>query len=106
MFLDELHRYGGNTINQIRALKDGYWMLILAMIKAVIQWMFPYDRPNCAKYLPVCYNQMLNLPMEKLEVHEHLKNGGMSTVHVFIHIFIQIFMSFMKGNQRTKYATA
>ena len=36
-------------INQIRALKRGYCMLILAMIKAVIQWMFPYDRPKCAK---------------------------------------------------------
>ena len=37
MFLNELHRYGGNTINQIKALKEGYWMLILAMIKTVIQ---------------------------------------------------------------------
>ena len=98
-------------INQIRALKGGYWMLILAMIKAVIQWMFPYDRSNCAKYLSVCYNQMLNLPMEQLQVYEDLKNGGMvyscgQQTHVFIHIFIQISMSFMKDNQRNKYATA
>ena len=81
-------------------------MFILAMIKAVILWMFPYDRQNCAKYLPVCYNQMLNLPMEKLEVYEHLKNGEISTVHVFIHICIQMFTSFMKDYQRNKYATA
>ena len=49
---------------------------------------------------------MLKLPMEKLEVYEHLKNRGMSSVHVFIHIFIQMFMSFMKGSQRNKYSTA
>ena len=53
-------------------------MLHLAMIKAVIPWMFAYDRLNYAKYLPVYYNQMLNLPMEHPEVYEHLKNGGMS----------------------------
>ena len=55
-------------------------MLILATIKAVVQWMFPYDRPNCTKYLAVCCNQMLNLPLERLEVHKHLKNGGISTI--------------------------
>ena len=64
--------------SRIRASKEGNWMLPLAMIKAVIQWIFAYDRPNCANYLPVCYIQMLNLPMEHPEVYEHLKNGGMS----------------------------
>ena len=69
-------------------------MLILAMIKAVMQWMFPYDRPNCAKYPPVCYNQMLNLPMEQLEVYEHLKNGGMSIVGVSKHMCSFTFLFF------------
>ena len=62
----------------IRASREGNWMLHLAMIKAVIPWMFAYDRLNYAKYLPVYYNQMLNLPMEHPEVYEHLKNEGMS----------------------------
>ena len=48
------------------------------MIKAVIPWMFAYDRLNYAKYLPVYYNQMLNLPVEHPEVYEYLRNGGMS----------------------------
>ena len=48
----------------------------------------------------------MKLPMEKLEVYERLNNGGMSTVHVFIHVFIQMIMSFIKDNQRNKYATA
>ena len=48
------------------------------MIKAVIPWMFAYDRLNYAKYLPLYYNQMLSLPMEHPEVNGHLKNGGMS----------------------------
>ena len=40
--------------------------------------MFAYDRLNDAKYPPVYYNQMQNLPMEHPEVYEHLKNVGMS----------------------------
>ena len=40
--------------------------------------MFAYVILNYAKYPPVYYNQMLNLPMEHPEVYEHLQNGGMS----------------------------
>ena len=40
--------------------------------------MFAYDRLNYAKYPPVNYNQMQNVPMEHLEVYEHMKKGGMS----------------------------
>ena len=47
----------------IRASKEGYWMLHLATIKAVIPLVLTYDRLNYANYLPVYYNQMLNLPM-------------------------------------------
>ena len=60
----------------IRASREGNWMLHLAMIKAVISWMFAYDGQNYAKYLPVYYNQMLNLLTEHPEVCEHLTNGG------------------------------
>ena len=35
---------------------------------------------------------MLNLPMEQLEVFEHLKNGGMSTVGVGKHLFSFTFL--------------
>ena len=65
----------------IRASREGNWMLHLAMIKTVIAWKFAYDRFNYTKYLPICYNQMLKLPMklklpmEHPEVYEHLKNG-------------------------------
>ena len=65
----------------IRASREGNWMLYLAMIKTVIAWKFAYDRFNYTKYLPICYNQMLKLPMklklpmEHPEVFEHLKNG-------------------------------
>ena len=62
-------------------LREGNWMFHLAVIKVVIPWMFAYDRLNHAKYLPVYYNQMLNLPMEHPEVYEHLRNGEMS-VHL------------------------
>ena len=53
-------------------------MLHLAMIRAVILWMFAYDRLTHARYLPIYNYQMLKLPAEHPEVYEHLKNGGMS----------------------------
>ena len=59
----------------IRVLREGNWML---QLQSVIPWVFAYDRLNYAKYPPVYYNQMQNLPMEHPEVYEHLKNGGMS----------------------------
>ena len=40
--------------------------------------MFAYDRLSYAKYPPVYYNQMQNLPMEHPKVYEHLKNVVMS----------------------------
>ena len=49
-------------------------MLHLVMMKAVKPWMFAYDRRDYAKYLPVYYNQMINLSVEHPEVYEHLKN--------------------------------
>ena len=44
----------------------------------MIPCIFAYDGINYAKYPPIYYNQMLNLPMEHPEVYEHLKNGRMS----------------------------
>ena len=40
--------------------------------------MFASDRLNYAKYPPVYYDQIQNVPMEHPEVYEHMKNGGMS----------------------------
>ena len=40
--------------------------------------MFTHDRQSYVIYLPVYYNQMLNLSMEHPEVYEYLKNGEMS----------------------------
>ena len=45
----------------IRVLREGNWML---QLQSVIPWVFAYDRLNYAKYPPVYYNQMQNLPME------------------------------------------
>ena len=67
-------------------------MLHLAMIKAVIPWMFAYDRLSYAIYLPVYYNQLLNFLMGHPEVYRNLKNGEMSVqlwmTNTFVHIFI------------------
>ena len=59
----------------IRVLMEGNWILHLRL---VIPWMFAFDRLSYAKYHPVYYNQMQNLPMVHPKVYEHLKNGGMS----------------------------
>ena len=55
----------------IKALREGYWMLHLAMIKTVKAWKFAYDRFNYAKYLPIYYNQMLKLPIKLKLPMEH-----------------------------------
>ena len=44
----------------IRVLREGNWILHL---RSVIPWMFAFDRLSYAKYYPVYYNKMQNLPM-------------------------------------------
>ena len=59
MFLDELHRYGGNTVWSNQGFEGGLLDAPFT-IKSVIPWMFAYDRLNYAKYPTVYYNQMQN----------------------------------------------
>ena len=63
-------------------------MLHLAMIKAIISWMFAYDRLNYAKYL-LYYNQVLKLPMEHTGVYVHLKNRQ---THLNVYLLIKQLM--------------
>ena len=64
-----------NLTMWILAFREGNWILHL---RSVIPWMFAFDRLSYAKYYPVYYNQMQNLPMVHPKVYEHLKTWGMS----------------------------
>ena len=37
----------------IRTTREGNWSLHLASVRALLPWMFEYDRINCSWYLPV-----------------------------------------------------
>lgn len=62
----------------VRAAREGDWTLHLNSIRAMIPWVFAYDKLNYARYLPVYYAQMMQLSNTHPTVHEHLQNGGFS----------------------------
>ena len=44
----------------------------------MLPWCFAFDRLNYARYLPVYFAQMVNLPADHANVYEHFRNGGFS----------------------------
>ena len=60
----------------LRATREGNWELHLACIRELLPWYFAYDRQNYARYLPVYWLHMINLPKTHPEAHEYLSNGG------------------------------
>ena len=52
---------------------QGSNLLHLAMVRAMLPWVFTTDKQNCSTYLSTYYTQMTGLDMYHLEMHEHLK---------------------------------
>ena len=65
-------------LDLVRASREGDWLLHLSAIQRQIPWCFAYDKQNYARYLPVYYNEMTQLPESHPEVHDHFMNGGFS----------------------------
>lgn len=65
-------------LDLVRASREGDWLLHLSAIQRQIPWCFAYDKQNYARYLPVYYNEMTQLPESHPEVHAHFMNGGFS----------------------------
>ena len=53
----------------IRASREGNWLLHFHAIRQMIPWCFAYDKINYARYLPVYYAEMMNLPSEHPDVY-------------------------------------
>ena len=60
----------------IRASREGNWLLHLHAIRQMIPWCFAYDKINYARYLPVYYVEMMNLPSEHPDVYGNFMAGN------------------------------
>ena len=69
---------GDVLLGLIRASREGNWQLHLYAIRNMIPWCFAYDKINYARYLPVYYAQMINLPSEHPNVYSNFMNGKFS----------------------------
>ncbi|KAK3747382.1 hypothetical protein QZH41_002637 [Actinostola sp. cb2023] len=57
---------------------ESNWQLHLHAIRNMIPWCFAYDKINYARYLPVYYAQMMNLPSDHPEVYSNFMAGTFS----------------------------
>lgn len=62
----------------IRSSREGNWPLHLASVRAMVPWMFSYDRYNYARYLPVYWMETNILPKSHPFVYEHFQKGYFS----------------------------
>ncbi|KAK3730477.1 hypothetical protein QZH41_014705 [Actinostola sp. cb2023] len=69
---------GDILLGLIRASREGNWQLHLHAIRNMIPWCFAYDKINYARYLPVYYAQMMNLPSDHPEVYSNFMAGTFS----------------------------
>ena len=69
---------GDVLLGLIRASREGNWQLHLYAIRNMILWCFAYDKINYARYLPVYYAQMINLPSEHPSVYSNFMNERFS----------------------------
>ena len=67
-----------NILLFIRATREGNWSLHLASVRALLPWMFAYDRINYSRYLPVYWFEMNNLPITHPFVHQAFEKGHFS----------------------------
>ena len=65
----------GLLLRFIRSSRVSDWQLHLASIHEMLPWMFAYDHTNYARYLPVYWIEMMNLPDTHPEAHGHLTPG-------------------------------
>ena len=80
-----------NILLFIRATRDGDWQLHLASVRALLPWMFAYDRTNYARYLPVYWIEMSQLLITTHPyVFNELINGHFGVQRQDSHGFAQV----------------
>ena len=55
-------------LNNIYAIRAGYWELLLECIRNILPYTFTYDNINYARYLSAMLGDMLQLPKDFPEV--------------------------------------
>ena len=66
------------VLGLIRAAREGNWDLHLQSVRAMIPWLFAYDRVNYAWYLPYYYASMTRLDITPPGVSEEFRQGRFS----------------------------
>ena len=79
-----------NILLFIRATREGDWQLHLASVRALLPWMFAYDRTNYARYLPVYWMEMSQLPTTHPYIYEELMKGHFGIQRQNSHGFAQV----------------
>ena len=79
-----------NVLLFIRATREGDWQLHLASVRALLPWMFAYDRTNYARYLPVYWMEMSQLPTTHPYIYEELMKGHFGVQRQDSHGFAQV----------------
>ncbi|XP_030848031.1 uncharacterized protein LOC115918836 [Strongylocentrotus purpuratus] len=80
----------GNILLFIRATREGDWQLHLASVRALLPWMFAYDRTNYARYLPVYWIEMSQLPTTHPYIYNELMKGHFGVQRQDSHGFAQV----------------
>lgn len=65
----------GNILLFISATREGDWKLHLATVRALLPWMFAFDRKNYSRHLPVYWLEMDKLPITNPFIHDELVKG-------------------------------
>ena len=65
------------VLGLVRASMEEYFEHHRTCIRAMIPWLFAYDRLNYARYLPY-FATMCRLSMDYPDVYQHFMQGGIS----------------------------
>jgi len=74
----------------IRATREGNWHLHLAAVRALLPWIFAYDRTNYSRYLPVYWFEMSQLPTSHQYIYKELVSGHFAVQRQDTHGFAQV----------------
>ena len=66
------------VLGLIRAAREGNWDLHLQSVRAMIPWLFAYDRVNYVRYLPYYYASRTRLDITHPGVSEEFRQGRFS----------------------------
>ena len=74
----------------IRASREGDWDGHLAAIRALLPWMFAYDRTNYARYLPVYWLEMMDLEKTHPFIYREMMKGNFAVQRQNTHGFARV----------------